>query len=42
MIDAIDRAALRRTVAVVNGKGGVGKTSITANTDCPSLSARIR
>src|SRR5664279_73931 len=31
MIDAVDRAALRRTVAVVNGKGGVGKTSITAN-----------
>jgi cellulose biosynthesis protein BcsQ len=27
----IDRTALRRTIAVVNGKGGVGKTSITAN-----------
>lgn len=27
----VDRAALRRTIAVVNGKGGVGKTSITAN-----------
>lgn len=27
----IDRTALRRTVAVINGKGGVGKTSVTAN-----------
>lgn len=31
MIVHVDRAALRRTIAVVNGKGGVGKTSITAN-----------
>lgn len=31
MPTAINRDALRRTVAVVNGKGGVGKTSITAN-----------
>lgn len=27
----LDRQRLRRTVAVINGKGGVGKTSITAN-----------
>jgi len=27
----INRAALRRTIAVLNGKGGVGKTSIVAN-----------
>lgn len=27
----IDRVALRRTVAVINGKGGVGKTSLVAN-----------
>lgn len=27
----VDRAALGRVVAVVNGKGGVGKTTITAN-----------
>lgn len=27
----INRAALRRTIACLNGKGGVGKTSITAN-----------
>lgn len=27
----IDRPALRRTIAVINGKGGVGKTSVTAN-----------
>ena len=31
MAPAIDRAALHRTIAVLNGKGGVGKTSITAN-----------
>lgn len=31
MAQPIDRVALRRTVAVVNGKGGVGKTSVTAN-----------
>jgi chromosome partitioning protein len=29
--DVVDRQRLRRTVAVINGKGGVGKTSITAN-----------
>jgi cellulose biosynthesis protein BcsQ len=28
---ALDRAPLRRTIAVINGKGGVGKTSVTAN-----------
>jgi cellulose biosynthesis protein BcsQ len=27
----VDRSVLRRTVAVVNGKGGVGKTSVVAN-----------
>lgn len=27
----IDRAALERVVAVINGKGGVGKTTLTAN-----------
>ena len=27
----VDRTALRRTIAVVNGKGGVGKTSVSAN-----------
>ncbi len=27
----LDRHRLRRTIAVINGKGGVGKTSITAN-----------
>ena len=27
----IDRQALVRTIAVINGKGGVGKTSVTAN-----------
>lgn len=27
----INRSALRRTVAILNGKGGVGKTSLTAN-----------
>ena len=27
----VARAALRRTIAVLNGKGGVGKTSLTAN-----------
>jgi chromosome partitioning protein len=27
----VDRDTLRRTIAVVNGKGGVGKTSITSN-----------
>ncbi len=27
----VNRAALRRTVAILNGKGGVGKTSLTAN-----------
>ncbi|MDQ1539049.1 MAG: chromosome partitioning protein [Actinomycetota bacterium] len=27
----VDRAALSRTIAVINGKGGVGKTSVTAN-----------
>src|SRR4051794_23157663 len=27
----VDRTRLRRTVAVINGKGGVGKTSVTAN-----------
>lgn len=27
----VDRAALQRTIAVVNSKGGVGKTTITAN-----------
>ena len=27
----INRDALRRTIAVLNGKGGVGKTSLTAN-----------
>jgi chromosome partitioning protein len=27
----LDRQRLRRTIAVINGKGGVGKTSITAN-----------
>ncbi len=31
MSPVVDRAALRRTVAVINGKGGVGKTSVTAN-----------
>ena len=31
MTPPIDRQALRRTIAVINGKGGVGKTSITAN-----------
>lgn len=31
MTPAINRAALQRTIAVLNGKGGVGKTSITAN-----------
>lgn len=31
MTRQIDRAALTRTIAVVNGKGGVGKTSVTAN-----------
>jgi chromosome partitioning protein len=30
-VPVIDRSALQRTIAVVNGKGGVGKTSITAN-----------
>lgn len=28
---SIDRAALQRVVAVINGKGGVGKTTLTAN-----------
>jgi chromosome partitioning protein len=28
---SVDRSALRRTIAVLNGKGGVGKTSLTAN-----------
>ena len=28
---SIDRDVLRRTIAVINGKGGVGKTSLTAN-----------
>jgi cellulose biosynthesis protein BcsQ len=28
---ALDRTRLRRTIAVINGKGGVGKTSVTAN-----------
>jgi cellulose biosynthesis protein BcsQ len=27
----VDREALGRTIAVINGKGGVGKTSVTAN-----------
>lgn len=27
----VERSALRRTIAVLNGKGGVGKTSLTAN-----------
>lgn len=27
----VDRSRLRRTIAVINGKGGVGKTSCTAN-----------
>ncbi|MFC7164497.1 ParA family protein, partial [Aquipuribacter hungaricus] len=27
----MDRTTLRRVVAVINGKGGAGKTSITAN-----------
>lgn len=31
MTPAINREALQRTIAVLNGKGGVGKTSITAN-----------
>jgi len=30
-IPHVDRSALRRTIAVLNGKGGVGKTSLTAN-----------
>lgn len=30
-IPHVERAALRRTIAVLNGKGGVGKTSLTAN-----------
>jgi Mrp family chromosome partitioning ATPase len=30
-IPVVDRTALRRTIAVLNGKGGVGKTSLTAN-----------
>ena len=30
-IPHVDRPALRRTIAVLNGKGGVGKTSLTAN-----------
>lgn len=29
--DELDRSALGRTIAVINGKGGVGKTTITAN-----------
>jgi len=29
--DTLDRSALYRVVAVINGKGGVGKTSIVAN-----------
>jgi len=31
MAKNIDRRALGRTIAVINGKGGVGKTSVTAN-----------
>jgi len=31
MVEGVDRSALGRVVAVVNGKGGVGKTTITAN-----------
>ena len=31
MKHVIERVALRRTTAVINGKGGVGKTSVTAN-----------
>lgn len=31
MSTEIDRQALARTIAVINGKGGVGKTSVTAN-----------
>jgi cellulose biosynthesis protein BcsQ len=27
----VNRSALRRTLAIINGKGGVGKTSLTAN-----------
>ena len=30
-IPHVERSALRRTIAVLNGKGGVGKTSLTAN-----------
>lgn len=30
-MNAMDRTALRRVVAVINGKGGAGKTSVTAN-----------
>jgi chromosome partitioning protein len=30
-VTTVDRQALSRAIAVVNGKGGVGKTSITAN-----------
>jgi cellulose biosynthesis protein BcsQ len=31
MAEPIDRAALTRVVAVINGKGGVGKTTLTSN-----------
>jgi len=31
MVEGVNRSALGRVVAVVNGKGGVGKTTITAN-----------
>jgi chromosome partitioning protein len=31
VVSVVERAALRRTVAVINGKGGVGKTSVVAN-----------
>jgi len=31
MVEGVNRPALGRVVAVVNGKGGVGKTTITAN-----------
>jgi cellulose biosynthesis protein BcsQ len=31
MTHPVDRYSLRRTVAVINGKGGVGKTSLVAN-----------
>ncbi|WP_108720324.1 ParA family protein [Miniimonas sp. S16] len=31
MVDVVDRTQLERVVAVINGKGGVGKTTLVAN-----------